>query len=180
VAGWGLAEVVQLGPAVTAAEALERLRQSASPYGVIGEAGELLAVVGEADLEPFTGDSAAVLDRVRNECGVVVLEDPRDESADTVAWLSRTLMRTRARAVVVLGDDGKLAGAIPRTSVAAAVSPDLLAAPIRMYGRPDVPAATFVCRRCVPPTYRRPRTFNAAPGCPRDFRHGAMEPDTAD
>lgn len=180
MAGWELAEVVQLDSAVAAAEALERLRHCGSAYGVIAEAGELLAVVSDVDLEQLTGDSGPVLDRVCDEHGVVVLNDALDQSADTIAWLSRSLMRTHAPAVVVLGEDGELAGAIPRTSVAAAVSPDLLAAPTRMYGRADVPAATFICRQCVPPTYRRPRTFDVAPSCPRDFRHGAMEPDAGD
>jgi hypothetical protein len=95
--------------------------------------------------------------------------------AAAVETLALLLQSTGAEAVVLLVD-GEPAGVLPWQALAAEIEPLAGGQREQLYGQPASEVRCYVCRHCAPAVRRLPRA-GPAPICPRDERHGPMEPE---
>lgn len=79
---------------------------------------------------------------------------------------------------VLVERDDQAIGTLTRENVAAALPLYLLSEDdLRVGSTPVAPTACYICRKCVPPSYRLPQTTGQhEPTCRRVWFHGPMEP----
>jgi hypothetical protein len=159
-----------------ASQALAALRASDAAFALVEEDGRPQSLVTEQDLEqlgdaPLAGrlDHLPALVLVDAAAGLLDVDDLVD--------LARLLMEGGAPGFVVL-DGGQVTGAVPGDDVDAALPVDAIGASQRS-GDPSVPTRWYICRICQPsPSRRSPPGGIERPTCPRNWLHGAMEPET--
>jgi hypothetical protein len=166
-----------------ASQALAALRSSAAAFALVQEDGRPQSLVTEEDLEGL-GDAplAARLEQLP----VLVLVDAAVGvlDVDDLVDLARLLMDGGAAGFVVL-DGGQVTGAVPGDDVNAALPLDAISAAgafgaSRRSGDPGVPTRWYICLKCRPsPSRRSPPGGIQRPTCPRNWLHGAMEPETS-
>jgi hypothetical protein len=141
---------------------------------VEGEHG-LASVVDRASLDGLSGPLAGA---DLPPLVAVEVEEPGVPDPETLLALAEVLSLIPAVGVV-LERDGAPVEVLSRIEVAQALPLDLLTRSVtRATGTPDLPTQRYVCRKCVPPSYRLPRTVEQGqPQCRRVWFHGAMEPD---
>jgi hypothetical protein len=161
----------QTTPAPTA---LDLLRAEGARFLIVEEDGRPQAVLTADELEAAGTRPVSALAGT----AFVVADAPLD--ASSLADIALTLLHTRAQAVVVLEDE-HVVGVLGSDAVAEALPlDDALLDQSRQRGLPGdaaVESRLYVCRKCSPPTYRRPRGGFEAPVCPRDSAHGLTERD---
>jgi hypothetical protein len=93
-------------------------------------------------------------------------------NAEDIRELALLLKRTNAAGLVVYQNNQ--AGIISRKTIANALLISAIALPgsERLYGNSKVSPRTFICRKCKPPRFYRPRQGGEVPTCKL---HGTME-----
>jgi hypothetical protein len=170
-------EIIEAGADHSAIRAMEALRSSGASYCVVTDASGPLSLVTAEDLAALPADRPAALADLAAQLPslVSVRDKPEMLSAAEITGLATLISGRNVRGVLV--DDGvRPVGALSRDSVAGALALDDLRVFGRRLGSPRVPCLEFVCRKCVPPTYRLPRSAGTeAPVCRRSYFHGPME-----
>jgi hypothetical protein len=161
-----------------ASQALVALRSSDAAFALVEEDKRPQSLVAEQDLQRL-GDSP--LDRRLDQLPALVLIDAAVGllDVDDLVRLAYLLLEGGAPGFVVLAE-GQVIGAVSGDDVDAALPVDAIgAAESRVSGDPRVPPRWYVCRKCRPSLSRR-APFDGAepPTCPRNWLHGAMEPET--
>jgi len=169
-----LSGIIEIEACYSPARMLEMLRSSEASYGVITDDSGPLSLVTEEDLTALSLDGLA--DPAARLPELVSMRDKPDVlNTREITALARLISGRNVSAVLV--DDGaRPVGALARDGVANA----LPLAELRIFGTrwgpPRVPSLGFVCRKCVPPSYRLPRsTGSEAPVCRLSYFHGPME-----
>jgi hypothetical protein len=142
-----------------------------------------LTVMSWADLAGLAAQETPLM-RLAEHLPPLVSLDVTGEALDedTLLATADALALSPAAPGVLVERDGQAIGVLARNKVAAALSLDLLGKGDARFGViPDVPTRRYICRKCVPPSYRLPRITGAqAPACRRVWFHGPMEPDGDD
>jgi hypothetical protein len=172
-----LSGIIEADAHHSAAQALGMLRSSDAAYCVITDACGPLSLVTSADLAALEATAPAGLaDLASRLPELVTVQDTPDLLSPREVRILAGLIAGRGTGAVLVDDGARPVGALPRESIADAIDLDDLRISGRRWGPPQVPALEFVCRKCVPPTYRIPRSAGSeAPVCRRSYFHGPME-----
>lgn len=167
--------------ACPASEALAALRSSDAAFALVEEDGRPQSLVTEQYLErlgdaPLAGQLDHLPALVVVDAAVGLLD------VDDLVDLARLLMESGAPGFAVL-TDGHVTGAVPGNDVSGALPVDAISASgafgASRRGDPGVPARWYICRKCQPsPSRRSPPGGDERPTCPRNWLHGAMEPES--
>ncbi|MEO3858486.1 hypothetical protein [Acrocarpospora sp. B8E8] len=172
-----LSGIIEASAHHSAIQALDMLRSSDAAYCVITDACGPLSLATAADLMALEATAPAGLSDLAARLPelVVVQDKPETLSPREVRVLAR-LISGRGIGAVLVDDGARPVGALPKDSIGAAIDLADLRISGRRWGPPRIPALEFVCRKCVPPTYRMPRSAESeAPVCRRSYFHGPME-----
>lgn len=171
-----LSKIIDIDAGCGAARSLESLRSSGAWYGVITDSAGPLSLMAADALKALDDHAAPLADLVTQLPPLVTMPGQPDIlDIPEMVSLARVIHLCGAAAVLV-HDDDEYRGALPRLCVASALPLAALAVTARRSGPPQVSSLRFICRQCVPPTYRLPRSSGSeAPVCRRSYFHGPME-----
>jgi hypothetical protein len=171
-----LSKIIEIDVGCGVARSLESLRSSGAPYGVIIDHAGPLSLIAADALEALADRAASLADLVTQLPPLVTMPGQPDIlDVPEIVSLARVIHLCGAAAVLVQDDD-QYRGALPRRCVASALPLATLTVTTRRSGPPQVGSLRFICRQCVPPTYRLPRSSGSeAPVCRRSYFHGPME-----
>ena len=172
-----LSGIIEADAQHTAIDALGMLRSSNAAYCVITDARGPLSLVTAADLTALKATAPAGLaDLAERLPGLVTVQEKPETLSPREVWVLARLISGRGTGAVLVDDGARPVGALPRDSIAGAIDLADLRISGRRWGPPQVPSLEFVCRKCVPPTYRMLRSAGSeAPVCRRSYFHGPME-----
>ncbi len=172
-----LSAIIEAGAHHSAIDALGMLRSSDAAYCVITDACGPLSLVTAADLATLEATGPAGLAGLAARLPeLVAVQDKPEILSPREVWVLARLISGRGIGAVLIDDGARPVGALSRDSIAGAIDLADLRISGRRWGSPQVPSLEFVCRKCVPPTYRMPRsTGSEAPVCRRSYFHGPME-----
>jgi len=172
-----LSGIIEVGAHHSAIRALDMLRSSDAGYCVITDACGPLSLVTAEDLAALQATAPAGLAGLAARLPdlIGVQDKPEILSPREISVLARLISGRHVSAVLV--DNGaRPVGALSRDSISGAIDLADLRISGRRWGSPQVPSLEFVCRKCIPPTYRMPRSAGSeAPVCRLSYFHGPME-----
>jgi CBS domain-containing protein len=173
-----LAPAATLSPATSVKEALVQAGAGEEPLVLVAEGDRPQALFTVEQVAAHAGAPGRTLADLLPEAHELVVVDEEVLAPEEIRELVRLAAHARVPGVVVLRED-RPAGVLSAKRLATALPlGEVASRRRRMYGDPTVPARTFICRTCVPPTRRRPRTGFDEPVCPRNPAHGPMERDS--
>jgi CBS domain-containing protein len=170
---------VLIPPSASVAEALAMLQEADATFAVVGDANHPQTLAQEDHLAALVDEASRPLTELLDRLPPLLVVDGEVEDLDVkdLKQFARLLQQTRAPGLVVY-QDNQVTGVVPRSAIARALPLTAITSTStkRLYGDANVPARTFICRKCSPPSpRRRPRQGDEAPICPRDWLHGPME-----
>lgn len=159
-------------------EALAALRKSDAIFAVMGDTNHPQTLIREEHLSNLAGEVSRSLSEFLDRLPPLLVVDGEVAflDAEDLKQFADLLQQTKAPGLVVY-QDNQVVGVVSRSVISRAL-PLTVITPTstkRLYGDAKVPIRTFVCRKCTPPSRRRPRQGEEAPICPRDWLHGPME-----
>jgi hypothetical protein len=171
---------METGPVITVpsvlspADALTALDQACIDYAVVLHEELPQSTLHRTEFTALRDISLA--DQLEALPALVILGVADELDLDDLADLAWLLDRGGSSAVTLIDDD-VVVGVISADELDLALPIEAVRT-VRMSGDPGVPARWYVCSRCRPvPTRRAPLIDSETPRCPRNWLHGAMDPE---
>lgn len=162
---------IKILPTASVSEALNALEASRASYAVICDANQPKALLSQSQLTQL--EQTRILADLP-ELPPLLVVDANKWTIKRVKQISDLLKKNKAWCGLIIYQQSEISGVISRTSVAKALPIKISE---RIYGDPQVPLKTYICRKCNPPTYSFPRQGNT-PTCPKDLSHNLMEEES--
>jgi CBS domain-containing protein len=157
-------------------EALHILQDAKSRFALVGSIEFPQTMIQKENIIHLP-DMSQSLSEILSDLPPLIVIDGIDQTLNgqDLNWLVDKLRASKAPGLLVC-ENNKVVGIISGEAIADALNPLTAIGEERgLYGYPEIPARTFICRKCPPPyPMRTPRQGFDIPLCPKYKSHGQM------
>jgi hypothetical protein len=164
----------------TVAEALLQLQEPQNTFAVVGDAEHPQTLVTSEEIARLECEPSLNLAQCLSQLPPALVVPDLDllKKQDCLQRISSWLDETQAPGVIIY-QQNQVKGVVSWEAIAKVLDGDSLTLEDkRTYGDSQVPVKSYICRKCIPPTYVFPRQGDT-PTCPKDWLHGSMEEESA-